>query len=369
MSQSYSYSKASAYRLRDHYVICNWSEKVDMILREINDESMREERRPTVIITTEPINESLLPQSPKDQGRYEDVTFYPGDPSHWDVLHRLNYHDAKAVLILAQPELGSQADARTLLTLFSMLNPKQEVMKQHLKKRRDPLAVLKHRKDSGNPLHIVVEVVDVASYSKFKHFEEDEYAIVEIVRPESVRTRVLAQAAYTHGTARFYQDLMKYGSETNEIYSVEIPHTWYEAAGDKQNHVFSNLYLSLLDPAVRKRGVRAIPVGIWRPPSDAVPDDAEYGQGTYINPSDKIRLAPGEHPDAFKMRVQEAAAEPEDPNKEVLRRPGDHVLLISMNNKEALRIAAPETFVGLNLDFTRPGEGSNRPKQKEGAQP
>ena len=280
---------SSPYKLQNHYVICNWSDKVEAILTELNARIAGLQRRATVIVTTKPIEEGMLPTDPEQRQCFEDVMFYPGEPSKGDVLRLVNFHDAECVIILALPELGNQADARTLLTLFSMLGSSGDGKG----KAQDIREALKARRKNSKPLHVVAEVVDVSSYSKFKHFEDDPDVVVEIIRAESVRTRVMAQAAYTHGLAQFYQDLMSYGEDTNEVYAARIPDSWLVSVEHQEKTpTFSELYKSFMDPKVHQQGVSGIPVGIWRPPNDH--DEDEFS-GTLVNPPEDFILQPGDH--------------------------------------------------------------------------
>lgn len=191
------------YRLKNHYVICNWSSKIPHIVRELHDEIV--EKVVTVIVTPRPIDASLLPSTATERRSFEDVVFYPADPTRVDALLNVNCQHARAVIVLAPDEDRAQADARNLLTLFAL--------------KEMPI-------EEGFRPHIVVEITDVSNYSKFRQFENDPDRDIEIVRAESLRSRILAQAARTPGLVGFFEDLLTYSSTTNEVYTSPLPARW-----------------------------------------------------------------------------------------------------------------------------------------------
>lgn len=282
-------TQQSPHRLKDHYVICNWSPRILELLKELNKGVAGLQRRATVIVTTGSIDEGMLPRDPRERECFEDVMFYPGDPTQEDVLRRVNFHDAHSVIVLARPDLGEQADARTLLTLFSMLGSLGARSSVSSSAGSDELvrAHLQDRKRQRNSLHVIAEIVDVSSYSKFRQFESDRDVVIEFVRAESVRTRVLAQAARTQGLGRFFQDLLSYGDDTNEVYAARIPDAWFSQTKDRRGQRnFTALCRWLLSPTARRAGIQAMPVGVWRPPHCRSDD----WFGTRVNPGDDVTL-------------------------------------------------------------------------------
>ncbi len=224
------------FRLRNHYVICNWNRKVVDIVDQLHHDVL--EDTIIAIVTTRPIDRSLLPADDWANGRLRDVVFYPGDPTRKETLENVNCNEARAVIVLADEELGAQADARNLLTLFALRDLEGE-------RSRRP--------------HFVVEIVDVANYSKFQQFEEDPQHDIEIIRAESLRTRILAQAARTPGLVSLYHDLLTYSEETNEIYSVNLPPSW--TAG---NLTFGQLADQLFGLRDHEPPVVCVPIGLWK---------------------------------------------------------------------------------------------------------
>ncbi len=277
---------SSPHRLKSHYVICNWNNKIFELLRELNPKNVGIDSRTVVVITEKTIDQSIIPTDSESSIYFEDVMFYPGDPSKADVLRRVNFQDSHCVIVLANPRLGNHADAQTLLTLFSMIgrnrsgyDDKEEEIEKNIRK------TLEERKKKENPLHIVAEITDVTNYSKFKVFEDDQDVCVEIVRPESIRTRILAQAARTQGLASFFIDLMTFGEDTNEVYSARIPEIWFEKYKKVGKETFSDLCL-WFNELRNNHKVVAIPVGIWRPPH-CIKGESD---GTFVNPPDHFEI-------------------------------------------------------------------------------
>lgn len=194
------------FRLKNHYVICNWNSRIIEIVKQLHVEIL--EKTVIVIVTERPIDRSLLPHTAEGRDAFEDVLFSPGDPTQPHVLRRVNCQHATGVLVLAEDELGDEADARNLLTLFSLCE----------------LDLV----DGSRP-HIVVEIRDVANYRKFQQFESDKDRDIEIIRAESLRTRILAQGARTPGLIEFFKELLTFSADSNEIYAIPVPRHWFGA--------------------------------------------------------------------------------------------------------------------------------------------
>lgn len=226
------------YRLKNHYVICNWSSKIPHILRELHADIV--DNVVTVIVTPGKIDESLLPRTPEERKAFEDVVFYPADPTYGDALRNVNCQHARAVIVLASDEEQAQADARNLLTLFAL--------------KELPLV-------EGFRPHVVVEILDVSNYSKFRQFETDEHRDIEIVRAASLRSRILAQAARTPGLVGFFEQLLTYSKHSNEVYTTEIPASWVEGGVTD----FGALCRHVLSLRKEEPSFVGIPVGVVFP--------------------------------------------------------------------------------------------------------
>lgn len=223
------------YRLKNHYVICNWSSKIAHIVRELHDEIV--EKVVTVVVTPRAIDESLLPRTPAERRSFEDVVFYPADPTRVDALLNVNCQHARAVIVLAPDDDQAQADARNLLTLFAL--------------KEMPL-------EDGFRPHLIIEILDVSNYSKFRQFENDADRDIEIVRAESLRSRILAQAARTPGLVGLFEDLLTYSASSNEVYTCKVPSHW--VAGGI--HDFGTLCRKVLQLRAADPPFIAIPVGV-----------------------------------------------------------------------------------------------------------
>ena len=237
MSTEHQQNGRRGFRLREHYVICNWNSKIIDIVEQLHHDVL--EDTVIVIVTTQPVQPSMLPTGSTENGALRDVVFYPGDPTRRETLENVNCSEARAVIVLADETLGVQADARNLLTLFALSELKPE---------------------GERPPHFVIEILDVANYSKFQQFEEDEQHDIEIIRAESLRTRILAQAARTPGLVSLYHDLLTYSKESNEIYSVDVPHGWIP--DELTFGRLSEKLLALRDAPVEP--VVCIPIGLWK---------------------------------------------------------------------------------------------------------
>ncbi len=249
--------------LKDHHVICNWTAKTLPLIRQLRSDLLQSERRVIVVVTRKEIDPSFLLREQEklgsgegmdDDGFLRDVFFFPGDPTDIRVLQAVSVEDAHCVLVLAEEDLGEAADARTLLTLFALR------------------AIEAAAEQSGRTVRIntVAEITSAHNYHKFRTLEEDAWkrmgedgrGFLEVVRAESLQTRILAQAARTPGLVSFYSDLLAFSEDTNEIYHQPIPEP---IRGNYRT--FSALSEALLDREISdgKGGrMHILPIGIFR---------------------------------------------------------------------------------------------------------
>jgi voltage-gated potassium channel Kch len=313
--------------LTGHYVVCNWTPKSLPLIKQLRSDLLRNERRTVVVITDKPINNELLvassegssrdlPHSDEDdtsragRGALKDVVFYPGDPTDERVLAAVSVEQSHSVIVLADQDLGEEADARTLLTLFALKG------------------IEKCSRDRGLPrmINTVAEIVSVHNYAKFKSFEQesrgratpDGRGLVEIIRAESLQTRILAQAARTPGLVSLYTDLLTFSRESNEIYYERLPRELIEHCD-----TFSELALEILDiETIDGDGqpIDVVPIGLMRDNEfylNPLPEEESLREGdcmVMISPSqpDLLTSFRGRRQDAtvFEAELQTESSEP-----------------------------------------------------------
>ncbi|MBN1997493.1 NAD-binding protein [candidate division KSB1 bacterium] len=173
--------------LRNHYVICNWSRKADIIVRQLHDTSVLH-RCPIIVITKFPED---IPQTSDPE--YRGILVVAGDPTNSEILERADLKHAKTVIVLAEENDPDNADSKTILTVLAI--------------------------DSINPnAHVIVELLSSRNETYFQYTHAD-----EIICLEQLAEKLLAQSALTPGLSQVYMDLLTQSADTNEIYQEVVP--------------------------------------------------------------------------------------------------------------------------------------------------
>jgi len=178
------------YNIRDHVVICNWTGKADVIVRQLHDESVHEKN--AIIVITD--NPERVPKTTDKE--YRGLLIIGGDPANKEILIRADLKHAKTAIILADEEDRENADSRSILIQLAI--------------------------DSINPnVHTIVELVKSSSRMYFQYTH-----VNEIICLEQLAEKLLSQAALTPGLSEIYMNLLTQSAETNEIYLEELPETF-----------------------------------------------------------------------------------------------------------------------------------------------
>jgi len=179
---------ANDFGVEDHIVICNWTKKSDLLVKELHNPSV-EKKRPIIVITENPQD---VPDFEDDE-TYRGIMIVKGNPSHEDSLKRAGIESAETVIILADERLGDTADTKTIMTTIAI--------------------------DHIIPdIHVVAEVLSSSNLPFFA------YTFVnEIICLELLTERLLAQSCLTPGVSFIFADLLTQSSDTNEIYVEDIP--------------------------------------------------------------------------------------------------------------------------------------------------
>jgi Trk K+ transport system NAD-binding subunit len=185
------------YNIKDHVVICNWTDKADLIVRQLHDESVHK-KSPIIVVTENP------EQVPKSMDKaYRGLLIINGDPADKEILERADIRTAKTAVILADDGDIENADSKSILVQLAI--------------------------DSINPnVHTIVELVKSSSELYFRYTH-----VNEIICLEQLAEKLLSQAALTPGLSEVYMNLLTQSLDTNEIYLEELPdsfigHTYEE---------------------------------------------------------------------------------------------------------------------------------------------
>ncbi len=172
----------------NHIIICNWTKKADLLVKELHHPSV-EKKRPIIVITENPQD---IPDFEEDDS-YRGIMIVKGNPSNEDALKRAGIKTAETVIILADEKLADVADTKTIMTAIAI--------------------------DHITPdIHMVAEVLSSNNLPFLA------YTFVnEIICLELLTERLLAQSCLTPGVSFIFSDLLTQSSDTNEIYVEDIP--------------------------------------------------------------------------------------------------------------------------------------------------
>ena len=233
-----AYDAGDRWVMQDHYIICNWNENAVEIIRELRSEildvmhSEADHSVPIVVLTPKTVDLGVFDRT-MDNALLRDLYFHPGEPTDQRFLEHVNATSARSVIVLSDERYGDLADSRTLLILFALREMVEKARaRDQLTRPKDAITV----EDEGWPMHVVAEIVDVDNYAKFARFEEESGNAVEILRGESLRTRILSQAARTPGLVEFFTDLLTHEDDSNEIYEFPFP----DELAAKRGSLFGN---------------------------------------------------------------------------------------------------------------------------------
>ena len=170
--------------LKNHIIICGWSETAAGIIKQLHAEDIGERRQVVLIdpyLDHSPVNDPF-------------VFFVKGDPSSDEVLSKAYLETAETAIVLADWSLGDPGlrDAKSALVT---------------------LAIECKRGD-------VYTVVELMRHENRRHLERAH--VDEPICVSDLSQRLLVHAALNHGLSRLFSDILTYG-EGSEVYKVKTP--------------------------------------------------------------------------------------------------------------------------------------------------
>lgn len=186
-------------RLSGHLVICNWTPRIDGIIKEYRTGF---DEKHVVIILTPPKEEKTekLPQTPE----YENVYLIHGNPAEKRFLERANISRASALLILAVKEDSGDPDASSLLALHAVQK------------------VIEEDKSCKKPPRIIIEIENPDYRGLLQKHGAD-----EVIAYSEIQHELLAQAIITPPAIGFIREILKVTSDSNEVYVLDIPRKYH----------------------------------------------------------------------------------------------------------------------------------------------
>jgi voltage-gated potassium channel len=184
--------KSARVKLKEHIILCGWNDRADRIIRELRQDVLKgvlnhgKKWKDIVIISD--VEEITVP----DSKLYPQVWLLTGEPTGNEVLDVADIQDADTAIILADYEEGSRADSKTLLTALAIKTKNPEV-------------------------YTCAELVEPKNQQHFRGTRVDELVVIS-----EVSEKLLAQSAINHGITDFYEHLLKFSADTNEVYRLAL---------------------------------------------------------------------------------------------------------------------------------------------------
>ncbi len=181
--------------LNNHIVICNWTSKIESVIRELRSDCIK---KCAIVILTKPTPQTSheLPDIPE----YDNVYIIVGNPADEKYLQRANIQNADSILILADTEHQENPDTVSLMILLSI----RKVLSTNTNDQKKP--------------NITVEALDPV-FSAHMH----EAGANEVIAYADIAHKLLAQAVITPGTIGFIREILTATDDSNEVYILEIP--------------------------------------------------------------------------------------------------------------------------------------------------
>ncbi len=263
------------YGIENHYVICNWTPKADVIVRQLHNESVHD-KKPIIVITRNP---EQVPQTTDKE--YRGLLMICGDPADREILQRADVRHAQTVIVLADETDLANADAKSILIALAV--------------------------DSINPnAHVVVELVKSQNKMYFEYTH-----VNEIVCLEQLAEKLLSQTALTPGLSQVYMDLLTQSADTNEIYQEVVPSQFVGKPyieleqAINANHDLDVIIIGFATRVQKMKGNIAMTNGggkaimeqkiVINPPKDSV--DSPYTKSYKLNEEDTVFLIAYEKPE------------------------------------------------------------------------
>lgn len=187
-------------KFKNHFVVVNWNNKSQKLIEQLHNKVLK--NKATVVVVADPSQNIVFPET----AEFEGVYLIPGEPTNEVTLKRANVQHAHSVVILSDPLLGAQADAKSVVII---------------------LVIRRLCGDDGvKQVHIVVEILDPEKVKLADHAGRESEGSIEVVSAPNLGLYLLSQAAVTPGLTKFYEDLLSFTVDTNDVYRIPLPKDW-----------------------------------------------------------------------------------------------------------------------------------------------
>jgi voltage-gated potassium channel len=179
-------------KMKDHLIICGWSEEIEAILRDIVSFSHSYTSDKIIIISNIP-SEKI--ESLKENGKLSDLKFVRGDYFSDTALKRANVSQAKKVLILSdsfESHAEAEADSKTIMTVMTIRTITKDV-------------------------YICAEMINRKYERNVKQAMCD-----EVFFKKDVSQKILAYTSVENGMGHIFYDLLSPKEDGSRIITLEI---------------------------------------------------------------------------------------------------------------------------------------------------
>jgi TRAP transporter TAXI family solute receptor len=230
-------------KMKDHYVIANWNRKGYGIIESIH--SAGEGNSVPIIIVNQSSGDKKI--TLPDNSIYESVYTVEGCPTNEHILRRANVQHARSAIILPEDISDTSSDASSILTILAI---RKICLDEQIK-----------------PIPVIAEILDPQKVELAIQAGTEGDGHVEIVSPQRIGSRLIAQAAVNPGLTEVYRDLLTFDKNNCEIYRRKIPSVFIGESVDGFFRLISSNKI---------KGRKIIPIGIYR------------NGKSYINPIENV---------------------------------------------------------------------------------
>ncbi len=175
------------FPMRDHIIFAGWSERSARLLRQLRSKDLS--RRPQVVVITPNPLQARVQQARESRG----TMVVEGNPWEENTLIQADVTTAKAAVVMA-PKFA---------------------------KKRDQLSSIATTLAIENAAPSIHTIVEVGSPDLARHLNITEAD--EIIETWNLSARMISQAVITRGITRFYDEILSFKKDSQEIYSAPVP--------------------------------------------------------------------------------------------------------------------------------------------------
>ena len=184
-------------KFSERIIICNWNYRGDRIIKELHSPQAVPDC-PIVVLTERKIETNQYYKLKP----YQNVTFIHGVPMDKKVLEFVNAHQARSIIILADDD-SPEPDSKSVLIALAINKLYEKKAKEDPSLRRP---------------HISAES---KNHRKIEHLKDA--GVNEVVCAVDYGLGVLAQSAIVENISIIYDNLLRYSTDTNEVYILAPP--------------------------------------------------------------------------------------------------------------------------------------------------